>query len=402
MPVVFHDNFVEAVDTQLLNHTPDTGTEWVKLVSNIVVAEIHVKPSGDSGAQNAVGPTTSENSVYVLYVARPAPTEADVRLIFDRHMNNWERTNTYLTGIGARINASGDTGYFLQMHTNAHTNESLRLFLVQNGVSTLLAAYDHSFVNGDVVKFECFDDGKRVYVNDTLVINNSDNTITAPGEAGIYWGALFESGHIRSENEYSFFTIETEAPTGNVIDISAALSGNSSVVASGDLIRGVEAQVSGASNAQVQAETEREVSAGVIGYSLVGAEAEIQLPDALYVDVYGEATVTVSPRMVLSGAATIAGQGQIEAEASIKGLILAEAHIAGISGYSASAERGLGALATVNGSTSGEALAYVVREAGAITRFYAIEIDLCPRCAEEVQDMPYVEDISTDFIIRGV
>lgn len=403
MQVIFHDDFIEAVETPLDDHKPDTGSSWLRYAATLSNTQITVKPVGRGEAPNVVGSTGSENGVYALYTAQPAPTQANVRVSFDRYMNNWEVSNTYLTGVGARISNNGATGYYIQMVPNQHSNESIRLYRRVNGVNTLLGSYDHPFSDGDVIEFECFDDGKRVYVEGALVIDVLDNVIEGAGEVGIYWGGLITNGHIRAEVEYGFFTVEAEeGSSGNAIDAAASLSGSSNVDTAGVLVRGLKSDLSGHSALAAQAKVVREAALGVIGYSQVEADAEVQPPDALYAHVMGIASATAQARMVLSGAATIAGQGLIQAEASIKGLIPLAAHIGGSSACSASARRSLGAAAVVSGVFSGTAFAHMQRDAGAITLFNVIEIDLCPRCAQEADDLPHIEDISTDFIIRGV
>jgi len=61
MTVIFHDLFEETVDTLLENHTPDTGTGWSILYNSFTVAVVNVKPTGDSGASNVAGPSTSDS-----------------------------------------------------------------------------------------------------------------------------------------------------------------------------------------------------------------------------------------------------------------------------------------------------------------------------------------------------
>lgn len=235
MAVIFHDTFVEASEITLANHTPDTvGTSWWVLFDSLTVADIVVKPTGDTGTSDVAGPDTSDNGRGRAYGINPAPSTADVELEFDLYESDWSRTNTYMRGAFAR-NQGGDEMYAVLILPNGHSDPSVQLFRIDSASRyTLLGSYDATLVNGTVIRFECYDAAKKVYVNGVERISSTDNTLTGTGDAGLFWGdwdgMIGGSGHPDRRSEIGYFKV-TEAGAPPPVSLEGVGAGTSSPVA---------------------------------------------------------------------------------------------------------------------------------------------------------------------------
>ncbi|MEB2351861.1 MAG: hypothetical protein OZ924_10650 [Burkholderiaceae bacterium] len=285
MAVIFRDLFEEAAVTPLANHTPDLGIGWTPLYNSAATTVIQVKPLGQSGVSNLCGPSTSENNVTALYAINPSPSTADVKLEAARYMLNWQVSNSYSAGLFARVIYTTDwSGYFVQMVPNLNSGASIRLYKKVLGVTTLLASYDHDFVSGDIVTFECYDAAKRVLVNGVERINHADNTVTGIGYAGLYWGNFVISGHMRAEMEFGYLTVTDASVVGQTIDLAAGSAGGAAAAAGLDVTRDLQAAAAGRAVTSGRLDVE-----AILPNLIASADAGY---DAVSARLYGPGTVT--------------------------------------------------------------------------------------------------------------
>lgn len=328
MTLIFQDTFTEAVNTPLENHTPDLGSGWLVIYDTASTVNILVKPIGHSPTENVVGPSGSENSAGWAFAIQPSPSTADVTLVFDRYMQNWEVTNSYGTGVFARHSESGGshTFYGLRMVPNLHSQASLRLYKVVNNSGTLLGEYDHTFQSGDVITFECYDSLKRVLVNGVERITSADNEIGGPGNAGIWWGTFTSAmgtTHLRGEMEYSFFQVDAPA-AGGTVSLDATAAGGAVIGAGLDVTRELFVVIDPTAVVTASLGIVRGFAAGVAGEAAV--EASLDVTHTLSAAVAGETAVTATLEVLgqVDLAVNVAGSAEVAASlAALRGLVAA-------------------------------------------------------------------------------
>lgn len=220
MAYTFHDLFNDTTGTLLENHTPDVGTSWSILYDSFTTAVVEINADG------TVSPDTGNNGTGRAYRISPAPSGADIAIEADVYETDWTRINSYNRGLFARSSGTdGLTHYAVSILPNGHSDPSIRLYKTTSGSSTLLGSYDHDFVNGDVVRFECYDSAKKVYVNGVERISSTDNTVTGAGDAGLFWGnwgGANGGGHPDRRSFFGFFGTE-EASANPTIETSPAI-----------------------------------------------------------------------------------------------------------------------------------------------------------------------------------
>jgi len=331
MAVIFYDRFEEAATTLLDNHAPDQGIAWTPLYNSAATAVIQVKPNGQSNAPHVVGPSTSENSVTALYGIAPSPATADVTLEADRFMLNWDVSNSYSAGMFARVTyTTGWSGYFLQMVPNLNAAASLRLYKMVLGVTTLLASYDHTFANGDVITFECKDAAKRVLVNGVERIAHADNAVAGTGFAGLYWGNFVVSSHIRAEMEFGTLTVADATPAGQIVDLAATSAGVGAVSGALALWRPLAATAAGVATVGGTLAPLRRLDASASPATVVTA-ALVPLRDVSATAASGTAVITtVAPLRGL--AATPSGETTGVVTLSVGAEVLLAAAVSGSAG----------------------------------------------------------------------
>ena len=353
MAVIFQDLFEEAAVTPLASHTPDLGTGWTLLYNSAAITVIQVKPLGQSGVPNLCGPSTSENNVTALYGINPSPSTADVKLEADRYMLNWQVSNSYSAGLFARVTYTTDwSGYFVQMVPNLNSGASIRLYKKVLGVTTLLASYDHDFVSGDIVTFECYDAAKRVLVNGVERINHADNTVTGIGFAGLYWGNFVISGHMRAEMEFGYLTVTDASVVGQTIDLDAGSAGGAAAAAGLDGTRDLPAAAAGGATVSATLSTGAEVLLAAQTEGSAGLTAGLAVEKTLAAQPAGANSVAASLQPVRDLAGLTAGLAAVASYLGADWTLAAQ--IAGTGAASAKLET-LGEV-TLATSIAGEAL----------------------------------------------
>ena len=180
------DSFTVSSDTPLPSHTPDTGTGWTEVFDDTSAGtDLKINAAADHLRSGYAAIETGNGQAYT---AQPAPTSADQDVsvtIATVYNNNTPR----LWGIFAR-RTDNDNFYHVQIVPDIYTGQdTFALFKYVNGVATKLGGYNETTLTaGDVVKLEIRDAAKKVYINGTERISSSDNSLTAVGTWGIYWG----------------------------------------------------------------------------------------------------------------------------------------------------------------------------------------------------------------------
>lgn len=180
--LIFSDTFTGDNGTDLVSHSPDTGTSWQEVVDSNGLSWIELRD--DNCRANSSG-TVSSNSI--AYVANPAPSTPDMKVVFTlnafptsaddillvyaRYQDN---NNFYSIGIAPD---SGDTkSVWLQKTVSGVTGDAL------DGGSATIAI-------GSTITFEVVGTNLTMKVNDVTQLSATDSAISSAGKAGLHFGA---------------------------------------------------------------------------------------------------------------------------------------------------------------------------------------------------------------------
>lgn len=196
------DSFTEASDTNLENHTGETGASWTKAPSETDTLVV------DSGSNILTGSG--------LYYASgtPAGAEYDVEATIFTGATGVRGTEIY-----ARGSDSAET-YYRARH--AGHDDEFQLDKCVNGTLTSLGTWTLVADNSEhTLKLEVRDATKKVYVDGVERISSTDNDITDAGLVGV--GAF----NADTNNAYLVSVSATDVASGTTENITATLAGSS-------------------------------------------------------------------------------------------------------------------------------------------------------------------------------
>ncbi len=188
------DTFTEggSSDIPITSHTPDTGTGWTEVFDDTSAGtDLEVNAPSD---RLRSGYSSTETGNGQAYTAQPDPTTPDQDVsvtIAVVHNDNSPR----LWGLFAR-RTDNDNFYHVQIVPDTYTGQdTFTLWRYVGGVATKLGGYNETTITaGMVVKLEIRDAAKKVYIDGTERISSTDNSLTAAGTWGIYWGNFNGAG----------------------------------------------------------------------------------------------------------------------------------------------------------------------------------------------------------------
>lgn len=182
--VEFSDAFNEASDTNLVSHTPDTGTGWTvpydpdttipKVLASADVCTITTNHNTTSCL--ALATVTLSGSEYDVACGVTADAPADDR---------W--------GVAGRC-TDEDNGYY----AGGSNNVGVGIWKRVAGVETEIARDSSSSADmsaGNTYKLEIRAATKKFFEGATERLSSSDNAITATANGGMWWGNLVDIGH---------------------------------------------------------------------------------------------------------------------------------------------------------------------------------------------------------------
>jgi len=181
MPAAIHlDNFVDSDGTLLNAHTPDVGNAYITGILN---------PFGPVRAEinnNRVSQEDTDSAGW-------SPDVGGVLAVDDVEIRQTmiiDGTGVFNCFIIARFLSSFEEGYELLISgiPGDEIRFGLREFIAFGG--TTIGTFDLTSVSFPVtldIRFECFDSAKRVYVNEVLRIDASENNVAAAGDRLVEW-----------------------------------------------------------------------------------------------------------------------------------------------------------------------------------------------------------------------
>jgi hypothetical protein len=162
------DTFTDTNGINLTAHTGETGATWAKVTG--VTGDFKIynnKTKGDSGGTS-------------LYYASGTPDTNEYDVEVDLH----QITSNDYPGIGGRIDAAADDGYWVWLQFDAATWSLVKRV---GGTETVLGSYVQGFSNGSdhTLKLEIRTAAKKFFLDGVERISDSDNSITGVGKAGV-------------------------------------------------------------------------------------------------------------------------------------------------------------------------------------------------------------------------
>ena len=184
--LLIFDTFTAGSNENLQDHTPDVGTSWTK--EFVVGTDFSLQVLAASDV--LISPETSTTGRGVGYVAAPAPSSADAEA---------KITFASVTSVSAEVSihlfaryADENNFYYATVYPLLPYSE-IGEFVA--GVNTVLD-FDEavSFGAADVARFVVEGTSLKLYKNDTLLLEATDASISAAGNAGVGMGFLVYSG----------------------------------------------------------------------------------------------------------------------------------------------------------------------------------------------------------------
>lgn len=209
MPLV-NDSFVEASDTLLSSHVPDTGNQWVAVATSST-QHLQVVAATDRLSADA---NSSNNGEFCK--SQPSPTSADYDVQITIVTVDAAGTTPRTWRIHGRM-PDANNGYYVEWYPTTDVSDNdTNIYKIVGGTRTQLATVDTGLVDGDIFRFEINDLAKTLYKNGTSILTSSDNTITAAGEAGISAGAYNANvvGNINNSWKFDDFSVTEFGASG--------------------------------------------------------------------------------------------------------------------------------------------------------------------------------------------
>lgn len=192
--VIVSDSFVGAgadgTSELLTAHLPETGGAWSVIAFNAYNSgATNMSSAVVYATSDAVAGISTANSGVMRNAADPGSTsyevEADIQLASSGLL-------TYQTHLVARLSPTGTSeaeleGYYASMMPTGVTPNGWLIAKWSGGVRTVLATSSATVpLNTNVnMRFVCTDTAKQLWVDDVMVCETTDNTITRIGRAGL-------------------------------------------------------------------------------------------------------------------------------------------------------------------------------------------------------------------------
>lgn len=179
---IFHDTFTEAANTNLVNHTPDTGASWTQIeksggqVGRVQGAVGYARITGNETDDRWIGSADET----------PVTNEYDVR-----HTHEQDASDNAQFTFFTLARMTDASNYYLAQVRPGPQNPDREIWKTVAGTDTQITTAN---VGNDAAhKFEIRDATKRYYGgvdfdNLTQDMTTTDNAITAIGEGGLGWG----------------------------------------------------------------------------------------------------------------------------------------------------------------------------------------------------------------------
>lgn len=219
MAIFFSDTFTEVSDTELSLHTPDLGTAWAQVITGTTRTFTVLGATDDCASSISASSGNNE----ILYLATPLPASADVDVEFEITSLHTGGTSTSgIVGLVARSDGA-DTYYATGIRSNSG-GSIIQLMKFISGVLTEIDTQVTPTVNiGDVIRLECKDAAKKVFLNAAEIMSSADNEITGIGQVGVGGGgSVWTLDTLNVDQKFDNF-VATDFPAPPVGGVSNAV-----------------------------------------------------------------------------------------------------------------------------------------------------------------------------------
>lgn len=177
--LIFSDTFTGDNGTDLVSHSPDTGTNWQEVVDTAGTLNIQIQ-------SNQARSSTSSSNNSIVYVANPASSVADMKVTAT--MTALSTGNDDPVGLVLRYQ---DTSNYYGCMIQTTTAPERVVWFDRRVGGVYSDAIGGDLVNisaNDVVSCSVIGTSLEMRVNDAVVVSTTDSSLSAAGKGGIYLG----------------------------------------------------------------------------------------------------------------------------------------------------------------------------------------------------------------------
>lgn len=178
--LIFSDSFTGSNGTDLVSHTPDTGTSWTEAIDTAGNLNIQIQ-------SNQARASAFSESNTLAYVANPASTHADMRI--EAKFAGLPTSNDDVFKFVVRYQ---DSNNFYACVFSWDSGNAYAVWFdktVGGTVTDLTGGATPTIVAGDTVACQIEGTTLKILVNGTTILTDSDTSISTAGKAGMYLGA---------------------------------------------------------------------------------------------------------------------------------------------------------------------------------------------------------------------
>lgn len=206
MAAFFLDNFVEAVDTSLASHTPNTGTSW-SVVFNDDATTVYEVVGGLGEAQQA----NSIANTGVIYNANATYPSANYEVQMTLVSQTSAAASTYLIVRMTDV----DNLYAVRLSAEAGTGTS-QLYKKVTGIWTALGSTFTTPAAGSVCKLQISGTTLKFFDDTVEVASATDSDLSATGKGGLAGG-----GGAELVNANNDMNVGTNIDTYSITEVAA-------------------------------------------------------------------------------------------------------------------------------------------------------------------------------------
>lgn len=175
--LIFRDEFTGSNGTDLVSHTPDTGSDWDEAIDT--AGSLNIQIQSNQGRASA-----ASSSNQLVYVANPAPSTPDMRVRFT--LNTWHTGANDPIGLVARYQDANN--YYAARTCQFGGDIVVWIDALVGGTPTELNGDVVTIEPGDVIDFVLVGDRLSVEINSVEVLSTTHSGIPAAGRGGVHLG----------------------------------------------------------------------------------------------------------------------------------------------------------------------------------------------------------------------
>lgn len=178
---IFSDTFTGTSGTDLINHTPDTGTSWAEAEDTCTGSNWEIT---SNKARVAVGGSDCR----ILETATPASTTADMAADFAFIQGPTDALGAE-DALGLLIRYADTSNYYAcAIFGDTSSPYATSIFKRVSGTSTTLISGTTAYVANDIIRCEAIGTSIKMYRNGAEILSTTDSGLSAAGKGGVFEG----------------------------------------------------------------------------------------------------------------------------------------------------------------------------------------------------------------------